>query len=167
MPSSKFLIKKMLSNIDFSNAKVIVEYGPGNGIITKHILNKMNNDAILICFEINKEFVKCLQLIDDKRLVVTQKSAENIAEILQNLKIDQVDCFISSLPLSILPYKMAKNILINSKQVLKNKGLFIQYQYSFNFLKTFQAIFNKKNVFLTFEILNLPPAFIYKCIHIN
>lgn len=163
-PSSRFLIKKMLHNIDFSTAKVIVEYGPGNGIITHHILNKMQDDAILICFEINTHFYKHLKEINDDRLIVLKSSAENILTELKKLNIDFADYFISSLPLTMIPKLISHDILVKSKQALKMDGQFIQYQYSLRFYRKFKQIFNKKNVSLNFELANIPPAFIYKCV---
>lgn len=164
MPSSRFLIKKMLRDIDFDSVQLIVEYGAGNGIITKQILNKMNVNTTLICFEINDEFYKHLQQINDQRLIVLKQSAAAISSILKAYNLSSVDYFISSLPLAIMPLDLSKNILNQSKLVLKNGGLFVQYQYSTNFLKNFKQIFGKNKVHLNFEILNLPPAFIYKCI---
>jgi phospholipid N-methyltransferase len=167
MPSSRYLIKRMLNDIDFNNANVIVEYGPGNGIITNHLLEKMHQNTKLICFEINDEFYKHLSLINDERLILIKQSAENILEVLKKHNISQVDYFISSLPLTMIPKDIAVNILQLSKKSLKSKGFFIQYQYSINFLKIFKQIFGENNVLLSFEILNLPPAFIYKCRKIN
>ncbi len=163
MPSSRFLIKKMLQDIDFNTVQLIVEYGAGNGIITKQILNKMNVNTTLICFEINDAFYNQLLQINDHRLIVLKQSAADISSILKNRNLKTVDYFISSLPLAIMPLALSKNILNCSKNALKNNGLFIQYQYSTNFFKNFKQIFGKNNVNLNFEILNLPPAFIYKC----
>jgi phospholipid N-methyltransferase len=163
MPSSRFLAKKMLKNIDFNKAKVIVEYGAGNGVITKHILNNMRDDAILLCFEINKNFYDHLKEIDDDRLILLDVSAEHIIDILHEKDIKDVDYFISSLPLSIIPQKIGKKILNNSKKALKDNGIFIQYQYSLSFYKILKDVFEDKNVNLHYEILNIPPAFIYKC----
>jgi phospholipid N-methyltransferase len=56
MPSSSFLSKRMLREIDFSQAEVIVELGPGNGAITKYIIEQLSPIARLICFEINNNF---------------------------------------------------------------------------------------------------------------
>ena len=39
-PSSRFLMEKMLQNIDFENSKIIVELGPGTGVFTYEILKK-------------------------------------------------------------------------------------------------------------------------------
>jgi phospholipid N-methyltransferase len=41
VPSSRFLIKELLQPIDWNQARVIVEYGPGVGVITAEILRRM------------------------------------------------------------------------------------------------------------------------------
>ena len=55
-PSSRFLANKMLENINFDEAKVIVELGPGTGVFTHVLLEKMRPDATLLVFELNTEF---------------------------------------------------------------------------------------------------------------
>ncbi len=162
IPSSRFLVKKILKKIDFSDANVIVELGPGNGIITKEILKKVNPKATLICFEINTKFFEDLQKIDNNQLVVLNASAEHIKSELEKLNITEVDLVISSLPMAILPKDLSKNITQNSYDILRENGRFVQYQYSTQFLKPLKKIFNKK-VKLKFEPLNIPPAFIYIC----
>ena len=162
IPSSRFLVKKILMDIDFSTSEVIVEYGPGNGTITKEILKKLKPSAILICFEINETFLLDLRKIENKQLIVLNASAENVKEEIEKLGFTKVDNFISSLPLAILPKELSKLIVEKSYAVLQENGRFVQYQYSTQFLKQFKAIFSKKIV-LKFEPLNLPPALIYIC----
>ena len=41
VPSSRFLIKQLLEPINFGRARVIVEYGPGVGVITAELLRRM------------------------------------------------------------------------------------------------------------------------------
>ena len=60
-PSSKYLAKKMLERIDFSTAKVIVELGPGTGVFTRKILQKLSPDGILLVFELNDSFMNMLK----------------------------------------------------------------------------------------------------------
>ena len=69
-PSSSFLAKKMLEPIQFNNAKCFVEYGPGTGVFTHKLLEKMDSDAILLAFEINPVFIEELHKINDKRLII-------------------------------------------------------------------------------------------------
>jgi len=161
VPSSKYLIKKMLKTVDFSNTKIVVEYGSGNGIITKEILKKLDKNGKLICFEINNEFYNHLLKINDSRLIVVNESSENINLVINKLNIIEVDCIISSLPLTNIPDQISINILKQSYLQLKKNGVFLQYQYSLTYFKKLKEIY--KNVDLEFEIRNLPPAFIYIC----
>ncbi|AOW22108.1 class I SAM-dependent methyltransferase [Urechidicola croceus] len=163
IPSSRFLVKRMLKNVNFQTSEVIIEFGPGNGIITTEILKRLKPKAILICFEINQNFHDELERINNDQLVVLNASAEDIESELLKLGISKVDSIISSLPLAILPKELSQNIIINAHKVLKNEGIFVQYQYSIQFLKQFKTIFNKNKVDLDFEPLNVPPAFLYVC----
>ena len=75
-PSSKSLGKKMLSNIDFSKDKLIVELGPGTGVFTDLIINKMADDARLLVFELNDNFYNSLSSrINDPRVKIIHDSA--------------------------------------------------------------------------------------------
>ena len=139
IPSSRFLVKKMLHEIDFSKADVIVELGPGNGVITKNILKKLHAKAVLICFEINDSFYNELQKIEHPQLKVINASAENITEELHKLGYSKTCHIISSLPLTNIPDKISKNILDNSYSSLEENGTFIQYQYTTSYFKKLQT----------------------------
>lgn len=162
IPSSRFLVKRILKNIDFSNSELIVEFGPGNGIITKEILKRLKPSATLVCFEINEVFYNKLSAITNNQLIVLNISAEEIQLEIEKLGFYQVDAIISSLPLTMLPKETSIQIIKNAYQGLKTNGFFVQYQYSTLFLKQFKSIFDEK-VTLDFEPLNLPPAFLYTC----
>ena len=44
-PSSRFLGEKMLENIDFIRSKSLIELGPGCGVFTDMIIDRMAPDA--------------------------------------------------------------------------------------------------------------------------
>jgi 16S rRNA A1518/A1519 N6-dimethyltransferase RsmA/KsgA/DIM1 with predicted DNA glycosylase/AP lyase activity len=160
-PSSKYLVKKMVDPIDFTKVKCIVEFGPGTGSITLELLNRMPQDAILIVFEINKEFCEKLKEINDSRIRIISDSAENLETYLKKNNIARVDYIVSSLPFSLIPNTIVRNILKIVKRVLNPKGAFIQYQYSLNAYTKLKNTFKK--VDLNFTPINLPPAFIFTC----
>src|SRR5690554_8085788 len=58
--SSKSLVNKMLSFADFSGVKTIVELGGGDGSITRGIIERMDEDAVLLVFEISRAFCENL-----------------------------------------------------------------------------------------------------------
>lgn len=161
-PSSRFLAKRMLKQIDFSKAEIIVELGPGDGAITKRILKKIQPNTVLICFEINEAFYSELKKVEHSQLIVLKASAEHIKEKLHRLGYDSVDYIVSSLPLTIIPKEISSNILKESYTSLKKEGLFIQYQYSLTYYKKLKKVFGDF-IELDFEPLNFPPAFVYKC----
>ena len=161
-PSSRFLSRKMIKKIDFTNAKILVELGPGNGAITKYILENLAPKAVLICFEINDNFYNQLKELQHPQLIVVNASAEKIEEELKKLNIGSVNYIISSLPFTIIPDDISDEILKKCYQVLENKGTFVQYQYSLTYFKKLKKVF-KDAISLEFEPLNIPPAFIYRC----
>src|SRR5262245_12390821 len=84
VPSSRFLIRGLLSPVDWNRARVIVEYGPGVGDITAEVLRRMRADAMLIAIEMNPDFVSYLRgALTDQRLRVVAGSAESVDEILR------------------------------------------------------------------------------------
>ncbi|WP_299619461.1 methyltransferase [uncultured Tenacibaculum sp.] len=163
-PSSRFLAEKMLKGIDFNNAKLIVELGSGNGVITKHILKKMQPHNHLICFEINDQFYEELLKIEHPQLTVLKVSAEFLIEEINKKGFESVDAIVSSLPLSIIPKEISQKILQESYKSLNTNGTFVQFQYTLDYYKRLKQLFKKENVSLNFEPINIPPAFIYKCI---
>ena len=57
IPSSRYLVDRLLGEIDWETASIIVEYGPGVGTITSQVLRRMRPDAKLIVIEMNEDFV--------------------------------------------------------------------------------------------------------------
>ena len=163
LPSSKSLVRKMLSPVNFRNAKIIVELGPGSGMITKEIIRKKNPSAKLLLFEVNAEFYQYLQTIADgqKEIQIFNRSAELLPETLQEEGIGCVDYVISSVPLVVLPKRVSEKIIESAYHSLCEEGLYIQYQYSLTSRRKLKSIF--KDVQVDFTIINVPPAFIYIC----
>lgn len=159
--SSRFLIRKMLSPVDFSQAKTIVELGGGNGCITQVILEKMQPDAKLLCFEVNPKFVGLLKEMKDDRLHVIADSAEKIPEYLAKHNSIQADAVISGLPLAIFPKELNASIMKAVLDTLSNDGVYTQFQYS---LASYGMLKKKfTTVGRDFTPLNVPPAFVYIC----
>ncbi len=156
--SSAFLCKSMVKHVDFENAKTIVELGAGDGVITKHILENMKQDAILLTFEVNKKFCDRLRQINDKRLVVVEDSAENMSKYLTQHNVQHIDFIISAIPFVALPDELGLSIVNECYKYLKLGGSFIQVHYSLLAKKLYQKVFG--NVDINFVPINIPPAFV-------
>ena len=156
--SSKFLIKKMIWNIDFSKDLVIVQYWSWKAVFVKQILKKMSKNSKLYVFEIDERCNKYVEEINDSRLIYINDSAEKVFDYVSEKKVDVV---VSTLPFWSLPKDLLKSIISNSKKILKQNGLFLQYQYFLTDKKAIENIFWIKSK-ISFELINFPPAFIYK-----
>ncbi len=161
-PSSRFLTHKILKSIAFNRVKTIVEFGPGTGVFTKEILSRMAADARLISIELNTELYQSLSSqFNDPRLRLIHGSATDLQQFLSNEGIKDVDVIISSLPLSVFPKSLKNEVIQTAYDCLKNKGKFLQFQYSLNAKNILSTVFDKVNI--DFTLLNVPPAFIYLC----
>ena len=156
--SSKYLCKGMIKHVNFEEANVIVEQGAGDGVITKHILNSMKPDAILLTFEVNERFCRKLREIDDERCIVIEDSAENISQYLKEANATHIDYIVSAIPFVALPDEVGYSIISECKKYMKNGGLFIQMHYSLLAKKLYDNIFG--NVDVNFVPINVPPAFV-------
>ena len=162
VPSSRFLIRQLLKPVDWSQARVIVEYGPGVGVITAEVLRRMRPDALLIAIETNPDFVSYLRdSIKDERLRLVEGSAESVDEILRRYGQSNASYVISGIPFSTIPAPVRERILLKTCEVLKPGGSFLVYQFSSRVLEDLQRIF--RYVQRQFEPLNVLPAHLFFC----
>ena len=130
-PSTKFLGEKMLASIDFDKARNMVELGPGTGVCTDSIIQRMHRDAKLLVLELNDDFFhKLSERIDDPRVQVIHDSAENISKYLPEAQQENQDAVISSLPLMVFSAPLRKAVVDASYKSLKPTGKYVQFQYS-------------------------------------
>lgn len=156
--SSRFLCRGAIRHVDFQQAKLIVELGAGDGVITKHILEHMRPDARLIAFEVNSRFCDQLRAIGDERLIVAEDSAEKLSVYVHQLGAKEVDCIVSAIPFVALPKELGQRIVSECCRYLRMGGKFIQVHYSLLAKPLYEGVFG--NVDVNFVPLNVPPAFV-------
>jgi phospholipid N-methyltransferase len=162
IPSSPFLIRTLLSDVDWLAARIVVEYGPGVGTITQDILARMHPDCRLVVIEMNDDFVAHLRLkFSDPRLTVVHGSAANAPKILAQLGHAHADYIISSIPFSTMPEPTRTTVIKGAHQLLHPDGTLIWFQYRGVVADYLRPVF--KTVERDFELRNIPPALIYHC----
>jgi phospholipid N-methyltransferase len=162
-PSSKFLALKMIKNIDFHNAKFIIEYGPGTGVFTEKLLKMRSNDATILLIEYNYEFYNILREKYEKEqnIHIIHGSAENIDKYMSDYNIPYADYIISGLPFASLPIDVSCKILEKTQKSLGDGGKFITFQYTLLRKNFIEHYFKDTNI--SKEFRNLPPAYIFSC----
>lgn len=162
IPSSRFLVRRVLREIDWSRARVLVEYGPGVGVFTTEMLRRMRSDATLIVFETNADFVDFLRRsVNDSRLHIVHGSAAEAVAVLKQQGHSHADYIVSGIPYSTMPPEVRDSILSASREALRTGGKFLVYQFSRASLPYVRRVF--PHVWVDREPLNIPPATTYVC----
>jgi phospholipid N-methyltransferase len=162
VPSSPFLIRSMLSQVPWDQVRVVVEYGPGTGNVTREILSRLAPGATLLAIEMNEEFVHELRRrLPDPRLQVVHGSAADVRAILRRFGFTAADSIISSLPFANMPIALRSQILWESSQALAPDAAMVLYQYSLRLESTLGPIFERVDRDLVLR--NFPPALCYRC----
>ena len=162
IPSSRFLVRDLMRQVDWKRARVVVEYGPGVGNITAEVLKRMHRDARLVVFETNDDFVDFLRRsIPDPRLTVVHGSAADVARVLGDLGLGQADYVISGIPFSTMPEQVSTEIVRATRRSLRPGGRFLVYQFSRAVARFLKPEF--ENIREAFEPLNILPARLYIC----
>ena len=161
-PTSKFCIRRVCKPIDFSRCNTILEYGAGTGVFAFYLLQRLTSDSKLILFETNPELFTKLQEINDSRVTLFNESVEWVEQMLGGEMLGKVDYIISGIPFSFLDDENKRNILVQSKKMLRKSGEFLAYQTSGHLKEPLREVFG--NVRTEFELLNIPPMTVYQAV---
>jgi phospholipid N-methyltransferase len=157
IPSSKALIDKMLGKVDWDGCRLFVEYGPGVGTFTEHILQRMAPDATLIAIDTNPDFTEYLnRKFRDSRLIAVTGSAADTRKIMAEAGFEEADYILSGLPFSTLPPGIGPKIAAETQAALRKGGCFLVYQFSPKVRDFIAPHF--KRIDRGMEWINVPPA---------
>lgn len=157
IPSSGFLIRKMLAPVDWERCQLFVEYGPGVGTFCHPVLDQLRADAALIVIDTNKLFIDYLnRTIHDSRFIAVHGSAENVEKIIREHGHDQADYVLSGLPFSTLPEGVGERIAAATERAIRPGGAFLTYQFSETARNLSKQHFDRTDSAL--ELLNIPPC---------
>ena len=160
IPSSRFLTRRVLACGDVPNARVIVELGPGTGVLTHEILARMPADGKLVAIEINEDFAKVLRSsCPDPRLTIFAGSSTEIEKALEQAGETQADLVLSGIPFSTMERGDGRRTLEAAKRVLSESGRFVAYQFRSHVRRFAEPVFGPAETHSGFW--NLPPMRIY------
>ncbi len=175
--SSRWLVDAMLAAIP-SDAKTVVEFGPGTGTLTRAILARLRPDAKLYAIELEQGLLEgCTKSIGDPRLIGVHGSAVDAAALLGPSVVGQADAVISSLGLSLMDEDIRRGIMTAASALLAPDAAFTQYAYVH---ARYVAYSQQRKTFFTWDARpfmrslwpridetmvwkNVPPALVFTC----
>lgn len=158
-PSSAFLTRKLLLKLPWDRIDSLVELGAGTGVFTEFIAAHKEKKCQVFVVEQDDTMREVLQCEYPK--FHFGNKAEQLNEMLDHSNIGKVDCIVSGLPFATFSEELRKEILRQITKSLRAGGVFVAFQYSLQMHKLLKSHF--KEVKVSFELLNMPPAFVYRC----
>ena len=161
VPSSKTLIQRVCSKFDFSEPRILVEFGPGEGCHTRELVRRMHPDSQLLLFELDPHLAEHLQgqFRHEPRVQVINADAQNLPQELQKRGLTNCDYVLSGIPFSILEINKKRELLRKTYEALAPKpaSAFVIYQVT-NELRQHATIFPYAKS--EYCLQNIPPMFI-------
>ncbi len=154
-------VRAVCRRLDRLRPLVVVEYGPGTGVFTRHLLEHLHPDSTIVAIELNPEFARQLRAWSlarrsrRPRLIVERGSCEHVREILERHRMPHADAVLSGIPFSFLDADARERIVASTHAALVAQGRFLVYQYSFLMRRTLRHWFAE--VRSSYLLLNFPP----------
>jgi phosphatidylethanolamine/phosphatidyl-N-methylethanolamine N-methyltransferase len=154
-PSSASLSAAIADEVDPERAGLVVELGPGTGVVTRALLNRGIPSERLLVIEITSAFVRLLQ----QRLpAVTVIEGDALAFEQYLPPKARVAAVVSGLPMLGFPIPLRRGVIEKSLALQGRGGRFVQLSYGW---RPAVAPDDKLRVSRRMVWQNVPPAFVW------
>lgn len=168
-PSSRHLARKMLESVNLSEAQAVLEYGPGTGAFTSHILSEIPGDCRYLAIELSPAMARAWRR-RHPRIRIHRDSVTNVEQICAREEIESVDVIFSGLPWASFDDDLQQRILDATLAVLRPGGQLVTFGYQVGTMLPKGRRFYKRLPRYFSEVVrseyvwfNLPPAFVVRC----
>ncbi|AMV39433.1 methyltransferase domain-containing protein [Planctomyces sp. SH-PL62] len=163
-PSSRWLARATLRGIDWDRPNLVVELGAGTGPITRALAERTAGRSRALIVERDPDFAAILRdrYGDHLDLEVVRGDVRDLADMLRDRGIEQVDHILSGLPTPSLPKDLQTSLFRVVRRALKPEGSFNQIT---EMPLVYRGLYRRffEDVRFVFEPRNIPPAGVYLC----
>lgn len=128
-PSSPALASKMASYVDPDTPGLVLELGPGTGVVTRALIERQIDPSRILAVEYSRKFVDILRARFDGATVMQGDAYDFEAIRLAHIS-DPLCAVVSSLPLFTKPKPMRKRLICMCLDALVPGAPFIQFSYA-------------------------------------
>jgi phospholipid N-methyltransferase len=169
LPSSSRLAQCMADGVAWPQARAVVEWGPGTGVLTREIVRRASPGTRILAIEIQHQFATRLRQ-RFPQVTVCHDSVASTAAICQREGLEQVDAILSGLPWAVFPAADQAEYLAAARTVLRPGGQFVTFAYlqglllpaARRFRRLLEAHFDQVTL-SPIVWANVPPALAYYC----
>ncbi|MFN4261208.1 MAG: class I SAM-dependent methyltransferase [Gemmataceae bacterium] len=161
-PSSRWLARGVVHDLDLRQAQCVVELGAGTGPITTELLRRAEDTACrVIIIERDADFCQRLRSRFPNADIV-QADANDLDQLLAKRNIGQVDHIVSGLPLPSFPAPLRDRLLEIVGRRLRPEGSFRQLTHMpWVYFPLYKRYFG--DVLFRLVPINFPPGGVYVC----
>ncbi len=163
-PSSPWLSRATVGNVDWAKANVVVELGAGTGPITRAIAERARPETRVVVLERDADFAKILRerFAHRANFDVIEGDVRDLSAMLSDRGIGRVDHVISGLPVPSFPKDLQLALFRVVRDVLETGGTYNQItEIPWVYQGLYRRFFDE--VRFVFEPRNFPPAGAYYC----
>lgn len=165
-PSSRWLARATVRNVDWSRSRIVVELGAGTGPITRVIAERARPETRVLVVERDPDFLQRLHERFEAvaNLEIIDADACDLGRLLAERGIQQVDHIISGLPVPSFSQPRQRQLFRAVREALSPEGSYNQItELALVYWPLYRRYFG--SVEFVFEPRNLPPAGAYLCRH--
>ncbi len=169
-PSSPALVHTMVDGFDWPNIRNVIEFGPGTGVFTEAIVDRLTTGSQFFAIEQSTELAQATR---DRcpGVHVIEGSVTNVVSLCQQHSMESVDAIVCGLPWASFPPSLTDEIMAAMLEILRPGGQFATFAYwqgvllpaGLRFARRLRRDFAKVERSPT-AWKNLPPAFVYRCV---
>jgi phospholipid N-methyltransferase len=169
-PSSRRLGQMITADIQLEQADTVVEFGPGTGAFTPHILQRLKPGATFFALELDPVLCESFQ----QRFPDVPVYCDSVANVREHLAANgqsDIDCIVCGLPWVSFRQSYQDELMAGTLDALADGGRFATFTYiSGVWMPSARAFRRKLGQWFTRVTTspvvwaNLPPAFVYRCV---
>jgi ornithine lipid N-methyltransferase len=163
-PSSRWLSRTTVRNIAWDRVETLIELGAGTGPITRVLAERARSQCRVVVVERDHDFAGLLRerFGSLPNFEIVEGDARDLAAMLADRGIAQVDHVISGLPIPSFPLELRHALFRLVRAVLRPEGTFNQItEFAWVYWPLYRYYFD--HVQFAFEPRNLPPSGAYFC----
>lgn len=168
-PSSPGLVAAMVDWFDWDQIRSVVEFGPGTGVFTEAVVERLHPDAKFFAIEQSGEMAAIASQRCPSAKII-QESATNLDAICDAEGMGKIDAVICGLPWASFPESLQAEIMEAMTSRMVENGQFATFAYWQGVILPAGRRFSKRLRSSFPEVgrshtvwRNLPPAFVYRC----
>jgi phosphatidylethanolamine/phosphatidyl-N-methylethanolamine N-methyltransferase len=163
-PSSRWLSRLTVSNVDWARVRTVVELGGGTGPVTRVIAQRAPADCRVVVVERDPDFARllCDRFQARPNFDVVHGDVRDLHSILLDRGITSVDHVVSGLPVPSFSKSLQHDLFRAVRAILHRDGSYNQItEIPWVYWRFYRRFFDE--VRFAFEPRNLPPAGAYFC----